>query len=138
MMTSTTTQEFVITREFKAPRALVFQTWTDMNHLKKWMSPKGTTIEYIKCDIRPGGMTFYKMHSSAGVMYGKAEYKEITPISKLVYMQYFSNEKEEIARHPLSATWPQAMQTTLVFEDTGAQHPCSLSPGLLWVPMPRK
>jgi uncharacterized protein YndB with AHSA1/START domain len=36
-MTSTTTQEFVITREFKAPRALVFQTWTDMNHLKKWM-----------------------------------------------------------------------------------------------------
>jgi hypothetical protein len=36
--------------------------------------PKGTTIEYIKCDIRPGGMTFYKMHSSAGVMYGKAEY----------------------------------------------------------------
>lgn len=37
-------KEFVITREFAAPRELVFEAWTDSRHLAQWWGPKGFPI----------------------------------------------------------------------------------------------
>lgn len=42
----------IITREFNAPRQLVFDAWTKPEHLKNWMFPqKGFTCEYISANI---------------------------------------------------------------------------------------
>ena len=35
-----TSREFVITREFAAPRELVFKAWTDPKHLAQWWGAK--------------------------------------------------------------------------------------------------
>jgi uncharacterized protein YndB with AHSA1/START domain len=53
----TTTREFTITREFAAPRELVFRSWTDPRHLARWYGPHGCTtpIGSIRADVRPGG-----------------------------------------------------------------------------------
>ncbi len=64
-------------------------------------------------------------------MYGKVIYKEIRPIDKLVYIQHFSNEKEEITRHPMSATWPRSMLTTVTFQDEGEKTKLTLT----WAPI---
>jgi uncharacterized protein YndB with AHSA1/START domain len=52
-----TTREFTITREFAAPRELVFQAWTDPEHLTRWFGPRGcsTPRASIGTDVRPGG-----------------------------------------------------------------------------------
>lgn len=52
-----TTREFTITREFAAPRELVFRAWTDPRHLTRWYGPRGcsTPLESISADVRPGG-----------------------------------------------------------------------------------
>jgi uncharacterized protein YndB with AHSA1/START domain len=46
-----------ITRVFDAPRDLVFQAWTDPDHVAKWFGPKGmdTPRDTVEIDLRPGG-----------------------------------------------------------------------------------
>lgn len=48
---STTSQalELVVTRTLDAPRALVFEAWTEPARLEQWWSPK------LEGDVRPGG-----------------------------------------------------------------------------------
>ena len=44
-------EKFVINRSFDAPRDLVFEMWTNPSHIAHWMSPKGFSMQFIKCDV---------------------------------------------------------------------------------------
>ena len=48
-------RELTLTRIFDAPRELVWQAWTDAEHVKQWQSPHGFTIPEAEVDPRPGG-----------------------------------------------------------------------------------
>jgi uncharacterized protein YndB with AHSA1/START domain len=48
-------RELHITRDFDAPRALVFRAWTDPAHVARWMGPRGYTAMHLRQDLRPGG-----------------------------------------------------------------------------------
>src|SRR5581483_3401801 len=48
-------REIVLTREFDAPRALLFETLTRAEHLQHWFGPRGYTISQLEQDPRPGG-----------------------------------------------------------------------------------
>ena len=48
-------REIVIARVFDAPRELVFEAWTNPEHLPKWFGPKGFTLTTHEIDIRVGG-----------------------------------------------------------------------------------
>ena len=48
-------RDVLITRDFDAPRDLVFRAWTDPDRLARWHAPRGCTIEYRAIDVRPGG-----------------------------------------------------------------------------------
>ena len=108
--------KFVINRTFEAPIDLVFETWTDPKHLAQWLPPVGMTSRFFKCDIKTGGRSFYCMEGVNGVMYGRAEYLEVTRPNRIVYTQSFCDENQQPARHPLAPTWPQTMLTTVVLE----------------------
>jgi uncharacterized protein YndB with AHSA1/START domain len=56
-MTTTTTTEFALTRIFDAPRALVYQAFTDPDHLAEWWGPIGNSLprDEMEFDVRPGG-----------------------------------------------------------------------------------
>jgi uncharacterized protein YndB with AHSA1/START domain len=47
--------ELTITRVFDAPRALVYQLWSDPEQAQHWMGPRGFTACHITQDARPGG-----------------------------------------------------------------------------------
>ena len=47
--------EFVLTRVFDAPRALVFKAWTDPKHMARWWGPHGFTNPVCELNVRPGG-----------------------------------------------------------------------------------
>lgn len=48
-------QELFITREFEAPRELVFKAHNDPDMLKQWLGPRDLTTEIEKFDGRSGG-----------------------------------------------------------------------------------
>ena len=48
-------QEIVITREFDAPRELVFKACTDPKLIPQWWGPRSLSTEVDKMDVRPGG-----------------------------------------------------------------------------------
>jgi uncharacterized protein YndB with AHSA1/START domain len=113
-------EQFVINRSFDAPIALVYEMWTNPEHVSRWMPPTGFTMKYLKADIRPGGSTHSVMSNGAGMtMYGRAKYLELTPPHRIVYAQQFCDEHENVARHPMAPTWPETMLTTVTLTEEG-------------------
>jgi uncharacterized protein YndB with AHSA1/START domain len=47
--------EIVITREFDAPIALVFDVLTKPEHVSKWFAPRGCEMKECSIDLRVGG-----------------------------------------------------------------------------------
>lgn len=79
--------ELLITRFFDAPRELVFQAWTDPEHLKRWENaPIGFTVTTEKSDIRPGGEYRICMRSPEGVDHWlQGVYTEVVPPERLSF-----------------------------------------------------
>ncbi len=86
-MTETTSdREIIITRVFDAPRNLVFDAWTDPQHVGSWWGPTGFTTTTHEIDVRPGGVWRFIMHGPDGTDYpNKIVYLEITKPERLVY-----------------------------------------------------
>jgi uncharacterized protein YndB with AHSA1/START domain len=110
-------EKFVINRTFDAPLDLMFAMWSDPKHFSQWLPPTGFSMEFIRADMRPGGGIFYFMTGQgphgAVKMYGRVQYREISKPGRLVYTQQFCDEHENVTRHPMSATWPATMLTTV-------------------------
>jgi uncharacterized protein YndB with AHSA1/START domain len=54
-MTQPDKQEIIITREFDAPRELVFKAFTDPNLLIQWLGPRDLTITLETFELKNGG-----------------------------------------------------------------------------------
>lgn len=116
------TQEFVITRVFDAPRERVWKAWTEPEHLAEWWGPKGYTMVVAKLDLRPGGVFHYCLSAPvgapmAGTMWGKFVYREIVRPEKIVFVNSFSDEQGGITRHPMAPTWPLEVLNTQTFTE---------------------
>jgi uncharacterized protein YndB with AHSA1/START domain len=70
--------EIVVSRLFDAPRELVFEVWTDVEHKSQWWGPNGFTTTTQEYDFRPGGVWQHTMHGPDGADYpGKTIFTEI-------------------------------------------------------------
>ena len=113
--------DFVITRTFNAPRALVYATMTQAQHLQKWWGPQGCTIRVVKHEPRAGGVFHYCMGFGPGVeMYGLFEYRELTPVERIVFVNGFADEQGNRIRYAVAPTWPiEVLNTTTLTEQDG-------------------
>lgn len=111
----------ILTREYKAPRELVFEAWIKPEHLRNWQFPfEGFTCEFAHADIRPGGSSLHKMIAPNGFeMWLLTKYEAITPPESLVFRQYISNEAGDILPNPQNPNWPKEMQTSILLEQVG-------------------
>ncbi|HUD86989.1 MAG TPA: SRPBCC domain-containing protein [Xanthobacteraceae bacterium] len=118
MLAETRSADFVITRVFDAPRQILWDCFTDPAHMQQWWGPKGSAIVASKMDFRVGGTYHGAMRDAEGrVMWAKFVYRDIVAPERLVWVHSFSDEAGGLTRHPLSATWPLEMLTTVTFED---------------------
>jgi uncharacterized protein YndB with AHSA1/START domain len=118
MLAQPKTADFVIARVFDAPRDLVWECFTKPERMKEWWGPKGSTIVASKMDLRVGGTYQGAMRDPGGrVMWAKFVYREIVAPDLLVWVHSFSDEAGGLTRHPLSATWPLELLTTVMFDD---------------------
>lgn len=109
---------FIITRTFKAPRALVWRAWTDPKELVKWFGPKGSSIAKCTMDLRPGGIFHYLMLTADGIeMWGKWIFQEVVAPEKLVLIQSFSDAQGGITAHPFAPTWPRETWSRTTFSE---------------------
>lgn len=124
-------EQFVINRSFEAPLALMFDMWTQPEHIANWTAPTGCEMHFIHADVRVGGGAFYSMSSPGGTMYGRTRYEEIRSPDRIVYTQQFCDEHENITRHPMAPTWPETMRTTV---QLSAEGPDRTRVTLTWEP----
>ena len=85
-MTLDTLPRLVLKRTVAAPRALVWNAWTDAAALARWWGPAGFVNPVCEFDARPGGAIRIHMMAPDGVIYpmdGRIE--EIVPPKRLVF-----------------------------------------------------
>ena len=78
--------ELIIQREFRAPRALVFETITRPEHVKRWYGLRHLTMPVCEIDFRVGGSWRYVLRDPEdGVDHAfSGEYREIVPPERIV------------------------------------------------------
>lgn len=78
--------ELVIRRVISAPRALVFDAWSDPEHIGMWWGPNGFRTTTHSMDMKVGGRWRYTMHGPDGTDYENLiTYTEIVRPERLVY-----------------------------------------------------
>jgi uncharacterized protein YndB with AHSA1/START domain len=93
----------VLTREFDAPRELVFAMYTKPEHVKRWWGPRYITLHTCEIDLRPGGAWRYVFSKGDGPsMTFKGVYREVVPAERLVFTYIF--DVEHIRDHPALVT----------------------------------
>jgi uncharacterized protein YndB with AHSA1/START domain len=117
--TQTETNEIVITRDFAAPRELVWKVWNEPEHVANWFGPQGFTTRVISQDFRTGGKWEYSMTGPDGLEYPFGGiYLEVEPIEKVVSTDEFGDEYKE--RNP-EMSMPKITSVTTLFEDQRAK-----------------
>ena len=90
--------QILITREFTAPRALVYRAYTTPELVAQWWHADRGTIDSIEIDLRVGGRWRYAMTANGGfpvVFHG--EYLEIVPAERIVSTEVFEGMPEAAA-----------------------------------------
>jgi len=78
--------ELEITRVFDAPRELVYQAWTEPEHMTQWWGPGVFTNHSCELDVRPGGAWQIVMRSPDGTDFRcEGIYSEVVKAERLVF-----------------------------------------------------
>jgi uncharacterized protein YndB with AHSA1/START domain len=105
MADSTADREIVVTRLIDAPRELVFEAFTEREHIEQWWAPRGATTHEM--DVKPGGFWRYSQPGRGSSLTPfKVEFIEISKPTRLVY-DYGTD----------AANAPEPVRTTVTFED---------------------
>ncbi|MGH3057678.1 MAG: SRPBCC family protein [Gaiellaceae bacterium] len=89
-VTLPTDEQILITREFDAPKHLVYKAWTTPELVKRWWNAKRGEVTIAEIDLRVGGVWRYVMEADGGVEVGfHGEYREIVPNERIVSTEVY-------------------------------------------------
>ena len=89
-VTLPTDTQILITREFDAPRHLVYRANTDPELVKRWWSGHRGEVTSAEIDLRVGGRWRYVMVANAGFEVAfHGTYREIVPDERIVSTELF-------------------------------------------------
>ena len=89
-VTLPTDEQILITREFDAPKHLVYQAWTTPELVKRWWHAKRGEVTVAEIDLRVGGMWRYVMVTEDGFEVAfHGEYREIVPNERIVSTEVY-------------------------------------------------
>ncbi len=78
------------TRTLAAPRALVWECWTDPRHIPHFFIPKPHKVTAVEIDLRIGGRFDTRFEVEGNSITNRGVYLEIVPQDKLVFTDAFS------------------------------------------------
>ena len=90
-------REIIVTRVLDAPRELVFEAWTQPEHVKHWWGPKGFTTPFCEIDLRPGGVFLRCMRSPEGRdFWVTGVFREVVAPERLVFTDSFADAEGNV------------------------------------------
>jgi uncharacterized protein YndB with AHSA1/START domain len=114
-VTMPTDNEIVMTREFDAPRQLVYDAFSKPELLKRWFGPQGWSLIVCEVDHRVGGGFRFVLEGPNGQKMGmRGVYRELAPPDRSVHVETYDDYPgesivtavltEEMGRTTLTAT----------------------------------
>ena len=102
-VTLPTDTQILITREFDAPKHLVYKAWTTPELVRQWWTAKRGEMTVCEIDLRVGGAWRYVMVADGGFEVGfHGEYREIVPNERLVSTEAYEGIPEPDANASLN------------------------------------
>jgi uncharacterized protein YndB with AHSA1/START domain len=116
--------QILITREFNAPKRLVFQAWTTPELIKRWWAGDRGEVTIAEVDLRAGGSWRYVMTTNGGFEVAfHGEYREVVPDERIVSTEVFEGMPD--AEAVSTATFTEAggrTTVTLLVQHTSKEH----------------
>lgn len=105
VVTFPTDTQILITREFDAPRHLVFRAWTTPELIRRWWTADRGEATIVEVDLRVGGAWRYVMIANGGFEVAfHGVYREIVPNERLVSTEIYEAAPEHEAVNTLTLT----------------------------------
>jgi uncharacterized protein YndB with AHSA1/START domain len=104
-VTLPTDEQILITRQFDAPKHLVYEAWTTPELVKRWWNAKRGEVTVAEIDLRVGGAWRYVMIAEGGMEVGfHGEYREIVPNERIVSTEVYEGFPDAEALNTLMLT----------------------------------
>src|SRR5262249_23729425 len=111
-------------------RELVWKAFTEAERLARWWGPKGTALQVLTLDFRPGGIFHYAVRFPDGhATWGRFVFRDIQAPERMVFISSFADEEGNITRAPFSPTWPLEILNTLTLTEASGKTTVSLRGG---------
>jgi uncharacterized protein YndB with AHSA1/START domain len=114
MVTLPSDEQILITREFDAPRHLVYRAFTEPELVRRWWHAKRGEMKECEIDLRVGGKWRYVAVTFDGIEVGfHGEYREIVPEERVVTTEVYEGLPERVSEEDAATV------NTATFSDAG-------------------
>lgn len=118
-------KKLTFTRIIDAPRALVYEAWTDPEHMAAWWGPEDFTNPRCEMDVRPGGAICIDMEGPDGRVYlMTGVFHEVVAPEKLVFSAMALHDEQGKAR--------LEVRNAVLFEHYDGKTRLHLSSEVVW------
>jgi uncharacterized protein YndB with AHSA1/START domain len=113
-----------ITREFDAPKDLVYKAWTTPELVERWWHANRGEVKSIDIDLRVGGSWRYVMETPDGLEVGfHGEYRELVPNERIVSTEVYEGFPDGEAVDTLTLTEEDGRTTmTVLVQHQSKEH----------------
>jgi uncharacterized protein YndB with AHSA1/START domain len=97
-LTLPTDEQILITREFDAPRHLVYRAWTTPELVERWWHANRGRVTLVEIDLRVGGRWRQVMVADDGMEVGfHGEYREVVENERIVSTETYEGLPEDVS-----------------------------------------
>jgi uncharacterized protein YndB with AHSA1/START domain len=123
-VTLPTDEQILITREFDAPKHLVYKAWTTPELVERWWSGQRGKVTLAEIDLRVGGMWRYVMEADGGFEVGfHGEFREIVPNERIVSTEVYEGFPDGEALNTLTLTEENGRTTlSVLVQHSSKEH----------------
>jgi len=115
--------EVLITREFNAPRHLVYKAYTTPELVRRWWAGRRGQMTVAEIDLRVGGAWRFVMIASEGMEVGfHGTYREIVPDERLVHTEVYEAMPDAEVVNTITLAEADGRTTMSVLVDCGTQE----------------
>jgi len=115
--------QILITRDFDAPRHLVYRAWTTPELIRRWWSGDRGEVTSAEVDLRVGGSWRYVMVANGGFEVAfHGEFREIVPNERIVSTEIYEAVPEAMALNTLTLTERDGRTTLTILVEHGERR----------------
>jgi uncharacterized protein YndB with AHSA1/START domain len=121
VVTLPTDEQIQITREFDAPRHLVYRAFTTPELVRRWWHARRGEVTVVEIDLRVGGRYRYAMVTPDGFEVAfHGEYRELVPEERIVSTETYEGVPEGVSEEDATTV------NTATFTESGGRTTLTL------------